>query len=187
MSTLDLTLSSSPVEITFAPGYRIWPEGRVQSCRGTGGAKGTFGQWQDMVPQRDKHGYLCVRMVIEGRKRRHFIHTLVLTHFRGPKPRGLVCRHCDGNNQNNRIENLCWGTQAENLRDRARHGTDNKGSRHGMSKLSDEEAGAIYALKNTGISGYEVARRFHVVNQTVYSIWNGQRWGHVTGATQGAV
>jgi hypothetical protein len=33
----------------------------------------------------------------------------------------MVARHLDGNPDNNHIDNLCWGTQQENIEDQFRH------------------------------------------------------------------
>ena len=47
---------------------------------------------------------------------------------RGRAPHGRhVGRHLDGDASNNKIENLVWGTQAENARDALRHGTYRSG------------------------------------------------------------
>lgn len=51
-----------------------------------------------------------------GRYRAH----IVADAFHGPRPAGAVLRHLDGNPQNDRPQNLRWGTQAENMQD-ARH------------------------------------------------------------------
>lgn len=49
------------------------------------------------------------------------VHVLVLEVFGLPKPRvgaeSLCGRHVDGNPQNNHIDNLMWGTVAQNKRD----------------------------------------------------------------------
>ena len=44
------------------------------------------------------------------------VHRLVCEAFHGPAPKGMnVCMHIDENAENNRPENLRWGTQKENL------------------------------------------------------------------------
>ena len=64
----------------------------------------------------------------------HAVHKLVATVFRGSCPDGKQCRHLDGNPLNNCIDNLAWGTPAENQADRRIHGTDNSGARNGRYK-----------------------------------------------------
>jgi hypothetical protein len=64
-----------------------------------------------------QRGYLTVTLC--GRIR--YVHNLVLTTFIGPRPLDLECRHLNGINTDNRIENLRWGTHKENAEDRIRH------------------------------------------------------------------
>lgn len=52
------------------------------------------------------------------------VHHLVMLAFVGPLPEGLVTRHLNGNPKDNRLSNLSYGTQAENVRDSVNHGTN---------------------------------------------------------------
>lgn len=52
------------------------------------------------------------------------VHILVCEAFHGPRPDGLVVRHLNGIPADNRPGNLAWGTRAENMQDKKRHGTD---------------------------------------------------------------
>lgn len=47
---------------------------------------------------------------------------MVLRAFVGEPPAGHECRHLDGDRQNNALDNLAWGTRAENVADTIRHG-----------------------------------------------------------------
>lgn len=51
------------------------------------------------------------------------MHELVLTAHVGPCPPGMECRHLDGDEKNNALSNLVWGTPPEQALDRVRHGT----------------------------------------------------------------
>lgn len=69
------------------------------------------------------NGYLGA-LLYQGNKasgRIYSVHRLVLAAFRGECPEGMESLHGDGNRQNNRIENLRWGTHAENTADQIRH------------------------------------------------------------------
>jgi hypothetical protein len=77
----------------------------------------------------DGSGYLAVTLCEGGVRKRFRVHSVVLLAFAGPRPRGAVSRHLDGDPHNNAAENLTYGTQSENMRDRIAHGTDPNASR----------------------------------------------------------
>jgi hypothetical protein len=52
-----------------------------------------------------------------GRGNRVYVHHLVLEAFVGPAPARHECLHWDDHPENNRLDNLRWGTRAENLAD----------------------------------------------------------------------
>lgn len=118
MSTVD---SNSSV-VTFKP-IPGWPnywasdDGYIWSVRGKVCRE---------LSLRSKVGkaYYFVRLSRDGeRKKLIKVHSLVLLAFRGPRPQGLVTRHLNGNAHDNRLENICYGTQKENAEDSLRHGT----------------------------------------------------------------
>lgn len=58
-----------------------------------------------------------------GRGKTHLVHRLVAIHFIGdPEPGQEVC-HLNGDPSDSRVENLVWGTRAENHYDSVAHGT----------------------------------------------------------------
>lgn len=58
----------------------------------------------------------------DGKRVNRTIHSIVMLAFRGPAPTGLpVVRHLDGNNQNNFLGNLVYGTTSENQLDSVNH------------------------------------------------------------------
>lgn len=61
----------------------------------------------------------------DGKFKAHYVHTLVLTAFVGPRPPGHEGCHNDGNPANNRVENLRWDTPLGNANDKRLHGTHN--------------------------------------------------------------
>ena len=56
-----------------------------------------------------------------------------------------------------------------------------RGARHGNSKLSEESALAIHALKGSGRTRKEVGDLFGVSPACVGHVWKGTRWGWLTG------
>lgn len=68
-----------------------------------------------------------------GGSTRRAAHRLIAEAFIGPRPPGQVVRHLDGNKLNNAVENLAYGSVAENIGDQivqGRHVSGNKSSCH---------------------------------------------------------
>lgn len=94
---------------------------RVRPARGT-----SAGKLRKIVI--DNRGYSTIYFHCKLRKfKKKGVHTMVLEAFDMPRPKGLECRHLDGDKQNCRRSNLCWGTHSENERDKIRHGTNRRG------------------------------------------------------------
>jgi hypothetical protein len=103
-------------------------------------------------------------------------HTLVLTAFVGPRPKGMECCHNDGNPWNNCLTNLRWDTPRNNQLDRIKHGTSNRGERCAAAKLTTAQVNAI--LSDTRLQR-EIAADYGVRQNTISRIKSGKRWGHV--------
>ena len=72
---------------------------------------------------KNKFGHRVVTLCVGGEKTIKNVGPLVLTAFVGPRPEGLVTCHNDGDPANNRVSNLRWDTQSNNLFDAVAHGT----------------------------------------------------------------
>jgi transcriptional regulator with XRE-family HTH domain len=123
------------------------------------------------------YGHLEITLCKNGVRKKHKVHRLILETFVGPCPPGMECRHLDGNPQNNRLDNLCWGTPKENQADRIVHGTDNRGSRHGSSKVNDKQVVDIKRLAEEGkFTQKEIGKMFNISQPSVSMIKNKKRW-----------
>jgi hypothetical protein len=101
------------------PKYEVSERGEIRSH------KGSLPRYVNPVVNHEG------RMVIDIGRKKVFVHSLVLKAFIGPRPDGMVIRHLDGNPANNRLDNLAYGSQSENLFDAVRHGTNvNAGKTH---------------------------------------------------------
>lgn len=70
---------------------------------------------RDLKPSCSNNGYLYVNLVSNKKKKTTAIHKLVVEHFGTEKPHpNSVVDHCDGNKQNNHINNLDWVSISEN-------------------------------------------------------------------------
>jgi len=105
-----------------------------------------------------------------------YIHHLVLLAFVGPKPKGLVGCHNDGDVTNNKSSNLRWDTYTSNSLDAVRHGTAFKpnlecGEHCPGSKLSNKQIIEIIDSPwDTRGIGSGFAKRFGVCNSAIYEV-----------------
>lgn len=91
-------------------------------------------------------------------------------HGCGKGHRGCINRH-----------HLRWATPSENQADRIRHGTSNRGARHGLSKLSTNDVRRIRELARTR-TRTAIADEFGLSVSTVCGIVNGKSWAWLEGS-----
>jgi hypothetical protein len=95
----------------------------------------------------------------------------------GPIPDGLFALHkCDTPACVN-PDHLFLGTKGDNARDKARKGRchDNRGERHGMSKLTDFQVSCIRLRLDEGQTQTRIAADFGVAQCTISDIATGRR------------
>lgn len=110
--------------------------------------------------------------------RRCLVHRLVTEAFIGPCPEGHIVRHGPGGPLDNRLENLSYGTPAQNNgADRLRDGTLPRGERSGSSKLTEAQVVAIKSRSAAGESRAALGREFGVRPESISHIALGRSWG----------
>lgn len=67
------------------------------------------------------------------------VHRIIYEILVGPIPKGLIVRHRCHNRRCVNIEHLILGTKADNRRDCIEAGREARGTKHGMSKLKEED------------------------------------------------
>jgi hypothetical protein len=153
-------------------GYRVGDDGSVWSLwyRGCQGVMGTI--WRLLKQTRCKMGRLWVRLAGGGRSRNRLVHQLVLEVFVGPRPKGLECRHLDGDSTNNAPTNLKWGTHKENMEDMVRHGRHYPGFRwwKNPAKYSAKVQAAVRNRHAGGESANSLAKSLGMDKATVRDI-----------------
>lgn len=95
--------------------YAISSHGRVKSFH--------FAKPRILRPGANPKGYLHVCLHRDRQQTIGRLHVLVAAAFLGSRPDGAVIRHLNGDQTDNRPENLAYGTVAENNRDMVAHGT----------------------------------------------------------------
>lgn len=111
--------------VGFDGWYEVSDQGRVKSLdRTITDALGRERRLRGQVIAGSTHmgGYHSV-VLRRGNGRVHrLVHRLVAEAFIGSRPLGEVVRHLDGNPKNNFVDNLAYGTHADNMNDTVAHG-----------------------------------------------------------------
>jgi len=127
------------------------------------------GFWIKLKSSEDTYGRLRVNL---GRGNTRYIHRLILLVFKGECPKGMECCHNDGDNQNNKLENLRWDTPKSNMRDQYLHNTRVMGEKHPQSKITDKERISIRERYNNGEKQSDLAFEFNLTQPTISYIVN---------------
>lgn len=125
------------------------------------------------TPNLDRYGYERVSTYTCGVYGSLPVHVGVALAFFGVRPDGFQVRHYDGNKRNNRIENLVYGSPAENGADSARHGS-HKGDRNGRARLTDAQREEIRTAPKAYGSGRALAERFGLTESYVSTLRKGR-------------
>lgn len=109
--------------------YTVMPDSTIVSHHGWRGHA-------NMVVSRhlDDDGYPCVRLTVNGKRKKWRVHRIMAELFLPPRPslKHQIC-HIDGTKSNNAVSNLRWGTALENAADREKHGKTSRGKIHGKT------------------------------------------------------
>lgn len=75
------------------------------------------------------NGYALIALSRGSNRTARTVHSLVAETFVGPRPAKHDVCHRNGKRDDNRIENLYYGTRSQNNRDKVKHGTDHNASK----------------------------------------------------------
>lgn len=164
------------------PGY----EGRYQvsSC---GRVRNANQSLLALTPTRgsapDGSKYRCVMLIADDKSRNWLlVHSIVATTFYGQCPAGMECRHLNDRRDDNRLDNLRWGTPIENAEDRERNGRKVQGTHIVQSKMNEEMVAEARRRVASGETRTSVAQSFGLsVTGLSYAV-AGTWWKHVPGA-----
>ena len=134
-------------------------------------------KWRVVKPRLMKNGYLRVLLHIKGRVPKAFyIHRLVAMAWI-PNPDNLpMVMHLDNDRSNNKVSNLRWGTQSDNMIQATNDGMMYKQHQKGWlchnSKLTKKEFLEVIILIDLGYSNKEVLAKvkFKVSYISIYNL-----------------
>lgn len=163
--------------IPSAPGYLASRCGQIISKRGY--------EEKTLKPCKHSAGYQHVNIKREdGRFRTSLIHRLVLEAWVGPCPVGAVTNHKNGDKTDNRLENLEYCSQSENMAHACRMGLSPKpptrrGTNAPKAKLCEQEVLALRELAAKGATIKDLASAFGITPSTASKIVLRQTWKHL--------
>lgn len=151
--------------------YEVSSLGRVRSAKG-----GILSQCQRTTRGR----YWTVCLSKKGAKRKTLnVHRLVAEAFMGPRPDKAVITHGARGQQNNRVENLSYGSLSQNAQDKKRDGTMPFGERHPNSKMSDQDVLKYRQRHANGETALALSREAGVAHKTMCRAVNGETYAHL--------
>jgi hypothetical protein len=124
-----------------------------------------------------KSGYNLIHLYLRGKRTTTTRHAVVASAFFGQRPDGMQVCHKDGVKSNCNIENLMYGTKAENEKHKILHGTVLKGESQPASKLTEDQAREI--LMNNADDNRLLAARYGVTHSNISAIRRGKSWVHL--------
>ncbi len=145
-----------------------WPAGHILS--GTTLPTGYRQVLLSGATRSDQHTYHIARLVTEA--------------FLGPRPAGRQRNHKNGDKSDNSVENLEYISPSQNVRHALALGLktlpDNRGSRNGSAKLSEEDIPEILRLlQDPDASRSTIAKTYGVKNSAIGAIERGTAWKHI--------
>lgn len=132
-----------------------------------------------LKPRRNNHGYMSVYTSVDGVDIGVNVHRMIATCFIPGYFEGADVNHKNGDKTDNRLPNLEWVTRAENIRHafKVLGKKAPQGSKHGRSKLTEEQVRAIKASATT--KAVDLARQFQIDQSVISDIRRGKIWTHV--------
>ncbi len=158
--------------------YEISNKGRIRSLPSPLRPRRHSGKI--LKPTRDHDGYLSI-LLSDGKLKCHTkVHRLMLIAFTGVDHKHLHAAHRNGNKIDNRLSNVCWTTQAQNNRDKMKHGRMVVGEKHHHAKLNATKVKAIRLALSRGETMSSQARKYGVSGPTIWAVKSKKTWRHLS-------
>jgi len=105
------------------------------------------------------------------------VHRLVLLAFKGIPKEGYTASHINGDRKDNRLENLKWESQNDNLKRKIQHGTHDRGSNNSRALLSRKQIEKIRLLLSEGKHTHDkIGKMFGVSRAFISKVKGGYRY-----------
>lgn len=131
-----------------------------------------------LIQHPDRDGRALVSLSKDGKPKTFVVSHLVAAAFIGARPVGTHVCHNNGNEKDNRPENLRYDTPLANARDKELHGTQTRGDTHPSSKMTEEEVIALRLLA-PHVSRAFLSYSFKISKSHVGQLISRTRWAHL--------
>lgn len=178
---LEMLHASLPADAKLIPDwphYCIRPDGAVFSCRVRGSHTNRLCPWWQLKVRHWK-GYPRVNLYGPVGKRRFLCHKLLMETFVGPCPPRMEIRHLDDNPRNCCLNNLRYGTKAQNRADGIANGILRTGEDSPNANLADAQVREIRRLASEGVTHREIGERFGLRADYISKIVARHIWRHL--------
>jgi len=149
--------------------YCACSTGRIYSLR-----SGSY-----LVPVLQANGYCQVTLSQDGRRRNFSVHRLIASAYMETDDERQIVNHKDGNKQNNKLSNLEWVTQQENVHHAILTGL-RCGTRNPDRSLTDETVHIICKLIQDSWRNKDIADALGVEHQIVAGIRFGATYQEIS-------
>ncbi|WKV24073.1 HNH homing endonuclease [Bacillus phage PSYJ-YH] len=155
------------------PLYSVSSEGRIINVR--------TGRLLKQV--KDKYGYMRLSLNRDGTSHTQKVHRIVAKAFIPNPENKPQVNHISGIKNENKVSNLEWVTNSENILHAYSLGLLNTspttGEKHGLSKLTEKEVLLIREMSSQGTGSRELSKTFKISQSTICDIIKRRSWKHL--------
>lgn len=163
-----------------ADGYEVSSLGNVRSSK--------RGRVRLLSPMVVAGGYSQIQLRIDKQSKKFLVHRLVAEAFIPNPENKPIVNHIDGNKHNNRVDNLEWVTQAENMRHAVKSGLIKQGADSAdaiLTKKQVEWIRSVFVPRDTNFSAAALSRKFGVSKEVIARVVHGERYKNASGKIHG--
>lgn len=150
-----------------APNYEVSTHGRFRNAK-TG----------RLLTGRNQNGWIKAHLQVNGKRKHPGVHRMVLRTFRGPCPPGMEGCHKDSVRDNNFLDNLIWGTKADQYKHRVLTGNMR------YDRLADVEVLEMRRRYKAGETAAELSEVYGITHQRACDAIKGRTYGYLKGAVK---
>jgi hypothetical protein len=153
--------------------YQISNLGRVKSFKKNN---------KSYIMKQSNGKYPSVSFYKNGKEKRFLVHRLVAKSFLTNTENKGTVNHINGIKTDNRVENLEWCTQKENIHHALKTGIGSIGERNGLAKFTNEQVRhlrKIYKPYDSKFGGAALARKYGISGNKMHLILTKQTYKNI--------